>query len=135
MIRHRTDSPTTPWERDEWAWKCGIELGLTHSARLVLLRLAKHGVTSWPRQTTIAKWTGLSRRTVQRGLDELQERGVMGVSIRGNDHGRRGRDSNLYELRYRVIDLASMSWNRGRPVEAQRMQSRLSPPIASRRPS
>jgi DNA-binding MarR family transcriptional regulator len=64
----------------------------------VALVLAVHYVNgrheAWPSQTELAAVTGLSRRTVQRALDELEEHGML-----ERRHGRPARGfGNVYRL-------------------------------------
>ena len=59
---------------------------LTADAKLVYLGLRSYAwqkESCFPGQTALAKRLGLSRRTVQRGLAQLQEKGLLRVEHRG----------------------------------------------------
>lgn len=71
------------------------------SGNTVKVYLVIKSFTSWqdgrsfPEQTTIAEFTGLSLATVKRSIDELVERGHVVK--------KKGRNGNLYTLREKVI--------------------------------
>lgn len=94
---------------------------LTPDARLVFIYLRMHSDNntgrSFPSLNTLAKETGLSKRTVQRCLSELQEKGVVHVEHRSND---RGTQSNLYT----IYDNAKL-WNAKDVTEMQSIASDL----------
>ena len=94
---------------------------LTPDARLVFIYLRMHSDNntgrSFPSLNTLAKETGLSKRTVQRCLSELQEKGAVNVEHRSND---RGTQSNLYT----IYDNAKL-WNAKDVAEMQSIASDL----------
>lgn len=94
---------------------------LTPDARLVFIYLRMHSDNntgrSFPSLNTLAKETGLSKRTVQRCLSELQEKGAVNVEHRSND---RGTQSNLYT----IYDNAKL-WNAKDIAEMQSIASDL----------
>lgn len=80
-----------------WAWR---QEGLTGGAKLVLLALAE-GASSetgecWHSQGYLARMTGFSRSTVNRHVQDLQEKHLVEVSERQRQDG--SRTSNLYRL-------------------------------------
>ncbi|MCP3971672.1 MAG: helix-turn-helix domain-containing protein [Rhodobacteraceae bacterium] len=61
----------------DWAWSCR---GLTPALRCILLALAEHADEEgrcWPSLTRLAALTEVDRRTVTRGLAELEVRGLV----------------------------------------------------------
>ena len=94
---------------------------LTPDARMVFIYLRMHSDNStgrsFPSLNTLAKETGLSKRTVQRCLSELQEKGAVSVEHRSND---RGTQSNLYT----IYDTAKL-WNAKDVTEMQSIASEL----------
>jgi len=61
----------------DWAWSCR---GLTLALRCILLALAEHADEEgrcWPSLTRLAALTEADRRTVTRGLAELEARGLL----------------------------------------------------------
>ena len=61
----------------DWAWSCR---GLTLALRCILLALAEHADEEgrcWPSLTRLAALTEADRRTVTRGLAELEARGLV----------------------------------------------------------
>lgn len=94
---------------------------LTPDARMVFIYLRMHSDNStgrsFPSLNTLAKETGLSKRTVQRCLSELQEKGAVSVEHRSND---RGTQSNLYT----IYDHAKL-WNAKDVTEMQSIASDL----------
>ena len=94
---------------------------LTPDAKLVFIYLGMHSDNStgrsFPSLNTLAKETGLSKRTVQRCLSELQEKGAVSVEHRSND---RGTQSNLYT----IYDTAKL-WNAKDVTEMQSIASEL----------
>lgn len=94
---------------------------LTPDARMVFIYLRMHSDNStgrsFPSLNTLAKETGLSKRTVQRCLSELQEKGAVSVEHRSND---RGTQSNLYT----IYDTAKL-WNAKDIAEMQSIASDL----------
>ena len=94
---------------------------LTPDARLVFIYLRMHSDNntgrSFPSLNTLAKETGLSKRTVQRCLSELQEKGAVNVEHRSND---RGTQSNLYT----IYDNAKL-WDAKDVTEMQSIASEL----------
>ena len=61
----------------DWAWRCR---GLTLAMRCILLALAEHADEEgrcWPSLTRLAALTEADRRTVTRGLAELEARGFL----------------------------------------------------------
>jgi DNA-binding transcriptional ArsR family regulator len=61
----------------DWAWSCR---GLTLAMRCILLALAEHADEEgrcWPSLTRLAALTEADRRTVTRGLAELEARGLL----------------------------------------------------------
>lgn len=94
---------------------------LTPDERLVYIYLKMHSDNntgrSFPSLNTLARETGLSKRTVQRCLSELQDKGVVGIEHRRND---RGTQSNLYT----VYDTAKI-WNANNVAEMQSIASEL----------
>ena len=71
-----------------WAWT--VE-GLAPSTRLVLLLLAdfaNDNANAWPTVATVARLTGLSRRTVFRALEELAGARLIVELGRGGKSGR-----------------------------------------------
>jgi hypothetical protein len=64
-------------EARDWAWRCR---GLTPALRCIVLALAEHADEEgrcWPSLTRLAELTEVDRRTVTRGLAELEDRGLM----------------------------------------------------------
>ena len=64
-------------EARDWAWRCR---GLTPALRCIVLALAEHADEEgrcWPSLTRLAELTEVDRRTVTRGLTELEDRGLM----------------------------------------------------------
>lgn len=49
---------------------------------------------AWPSRGTLAKWSGLDRRTVKRTLDKLESRGIISLKPRHDESGRQL--SNIY---------------------------------------
>lgn len=94
---------------------------LTPDARMVFIYLRMHSDNStgrsFPSLNTLAKETGLSKRTVQRCLSELQEKGAVSVEHRSND---RGTQSNLYT----IYDNAKL-WNAKDVTEMQLIASEM----------
>ena len=75
----------------DWAWGCR---GLTPASRCILLALAEHADEEgrcWPSLSRLAELTEVDRRTVTRGLAELEARGLI-----GRERGRGAR--TLYRL-------------------------------------
>ena len=61
----------------DWAWGCR---GLTPASRCILLALAEHADEEgrcWPSLSRLAELTDVDRRTVTRGLAELEARGLV----------------------------------------------------------
>jgi hypothetical protein len=61
----------------DWAWSC---CGLTPALRCILLALAEHADEEgrcWPSLTRLAALTEVDRRTVTRGLAELEARALL----------------------------------------------------------
>lgn len=80
-----------------------LQAELSTTQKMVLLALAKHADSKghcWPSQQTLMRLSSLSRRAVQKALDDLDEMGVIEVRRRCDDSGRR--TSNLY-----VIDFSN----------------------------
>lgn len=74
--------------------------GLPHRAVAVYMYLrnrANKDKSCFPAVGTIAKDLSLSKRTVYRALDDLEQKGYVKRSARWRERG--GRSSNLYELR------------------------------------
>lgn len=64
-------------EARDWAWN---RRGLTPALRCILLALAEHADEEgrcWPSLTRLAELTEVDRRTVTRGLAELEDRGLI----------------------------------------------------------
>lgn len=61
-----------------------------------LLGRANKAGQCWPSLTTIERETGISKRTIQRALDRLEERGVVRRTARRSEAG--DRDSTLYTV-------------------------------------
>lgn len=62
-------------------WRLGPALDAAE--KLLVLALLDYGPRAFPAQQTLAVKTGLSRRTVQRCLDSLREKGVVTTSSTG----------------------------------------------------
>jgi DNA-binding transcriptional regulator YhcF (GntR family) len=94
---------------------------LTPDAKIVFIYLRMHSDNStgrsFPSLNTLAKETGLSKRTVQRCLLELQDKGAVSIEHRSND---RGTQSNLYT----IYDTAKL-WNAKDVTEMQSIASGL----------
>ena len=94
---------------------------LTSDARMIFIYLRMHSDNttgrSFPSLNTLAKETGLSKRTVQRCLLELQEKGAVSIEHRCND---RGTQSNLYT----IYDTAKL-WNAKDVTEMQSIASEM----------
>ena len=78
-------------EARDWAWRCR---GLTPALRCIVLALAEHADEEgrcWPSLTRLAELTEVDRRTVTRGLAELEDRGL---TVRE----RHGQQSTTYTL-------------------------------------
>ena len=94
---------------------------LTSDARIVFIYLKMHSDNntgrSFPSLNTLAKETGLSKRTVQRCLSELREKGAISIEHRSND---KGTQSNLYTIH----DTARL-WNAEDVAEMQSIASEL----------
>lgn len=83
--------------------------GLKGDEKLVLLAIADHadphGRNAWPKIDTLAAYSSLSRRTVQRLLPKLAERGY--ISIKRNTGGtitdRGNRRPNLYVIHFAAL--------------------------------
>lgn len=81
-----------------WAWDLEIE-GMTSTLKIVLLRLADHADEdgfSFPRQSTIATKSYLSRQTVNKSLRQLEDMGLIKMDQRKHPTG--AFRSSLYEL-------------------------------------
>jgi DNA-binding transcriptional ArsR family regulator len=79
-----------------WAWK---QTTGDHGTKLVLLKLtdnANDAGECWPSQRRLAAECEMSRATVQRKLDKLEELGLVEVSLRKRDNG--SQTSNLYRI-------------------------------------
>lgn len=92
---------------------------LKPNERLIFIYLKMHSDSktgqSFPSLNTLSKETGLSKRTVQRGLDELQEKGIIRVAHRKSE---KGTQSNLYT----IYDTAKI-WNAKDVSEMQSIAS------------
>ena len=88
---------------------------LTPDERMVYIYLKMHSDNdtgkSFPSLNTLAKETGLSKRTVQRCLQELQSKGTVRVEHRSSE---KGTQSNLYT----IYDTAEI-WNANDITEMQ----------------
>ncbi len=115
------------------------------NALLVLLAIADSadhdGTNAWPSQGTLATKTRLSRRTVQRKIDDLVTLGELAV-VPGPSHIRWDRRPNGYEIRLpgmtdcrpvgstgrqSVVDGASTATSRGVTGDAQPVLTRPEP--------
>lgn len=86
----------------------GAYAGLSAAAANVLLILAAHTHKDWrcyPAVITIAKETGRNVRTVQRGLRELQRRGLIRQTEAGGGRGR----ATVYQLATNPGEIATLS--------------------------
>ena len=99
----------------DWAWSCR---GLTLALRCILLALAEHADEQgrcWPSLRRLAALTEADRRTVTRGLAELEARGLLARE-------RRPGKGTTYTLAI------------GRPSTAVPLRSHLIPRIETRYP-
>ena len=79
------------------------DLDATPTQKLILVGIANHDGDggAWPSINTLARYAGITTRSVQRALAELEAKGLIvrhlnqGGTSRTKDHGR----PNLYELR------------------------------------
>ncbi|KGA18212.1 hypothetical protein GM51_8885 [freshwater metagenome] len=99
-----------------WAWKVR---GITPTQKLVLLSIVSYYNTakrvSFPSQSTIAADTGLSRRTVQRASQDLEELGLIHKQKLKTDTGQH------WWTRYRLPHLdpeSLLQWD-GTPRESE----------------
>ena len=78
----------------DWVWT--HEFGST-TAKLVMMALAKHADEkgkSWPKVQTLAKFCGISSRTVQRQIKEFERAGLLTIQKEYRDDG--GQTTNRY---------------------------------------
>jgi hypothetical protein len=75
------DFPKRPWFRcpgqliEDFTWS--RLRGLERAVLLVVISFASRNGVAWPAVSTIAKYAGVTRRSVQRGLKRLVRRGVL----------------------------------------------------------
>ena len=79
----------------EWAWRQNLK-PIPKSVLVVLSDHADGAGVCWPRIATIAEKVGVSRRTVQRSIQHLAQRGLISVKQRYRNDG--SHSSNLYRL-------------------------------------
>jgi hypothetical protein len=94
---------------------------IRHPAKAVLKELAwfadDDGKNTWPAVTTVAERTGLSRRTVQKLLRELEQTGAIdavGSRLGGRGRGGRGR-ATQYRINLGWLEENAKTANKGRP--------------------
>ena len=78
----------------DWVWT--HEFG-SPTAKLVMMALAKHADEngkSWPKVQTLAKFCGISSRTVQRQIKEFERAGLLTIQKEYRDDG--GQTTNRY---------------------------------------
>ncbi|KAB2809289.1 helix-turn-helix domain-containing protein [Pimelobacter simplex] len=87
------------------------------TTRNVLIGIANHHSDrgAWPSLATLRKYAGgVTERTVQRSLRELEALGELSVEIQGGGDGRRtrgGRETNRYFVLLRCPDWCDRSMN------------------------
>ncbi len=90
--------------------------------RLVLLSIAnhanEHGARSWPSQATIAREAKVSKRTVQRAIQQLENDGDLIVHERG---GGTARTQERYRTNgYTIVGVFSPGATQARPLNRSR---------------
>lgn len=85
--------------QSQFTWQAAIRKSdLSSNSKLVLLMLSLYmnhiTTTAWPSNTTLASDTGLSKRAVQRALEEARDKGFI-VKEQRFEQGK-GQTSNLY---------------------------------------
>lgn len=93
--------------------------------KLVLIGIANHDGDggSWPKIDTLARYAGVSRRNVQKAIEQLTDDGWLTVQVQagGTRNTRADQRSNLYEVDYeRLRDGVSLPTPRGVSLATQR---------------
>ena len=93
--------------------------------KLVLIGIANHDGDggSWPKIDTLARYAGVSRRNVQKAIEQLAADGWLTVQVQagGTRNTRADQRSNLYEVDYeRLRDGVSLPTPRGVSLATQR---------------
>ena len=112
-------------EARDWAWS---RRGLTPALRCILLALAEHADEEgrcWPSLTRLAELTEVDRRTVTRGLAELEDRSLI---VRERNRQR----STTYTLAIGQSDGDARAPGRGvRPLPMRPAQGRQTPRVGA----
>ena len=128
----------------QFTWQAAIRKSVMSSnCKLVLLMLSLYmnhiTTTAWPSNTTLALDTGLSKRAVQRALQEARDRGFLVKEERFSDN--HGQTSNLYTATTPVMLVdaerhpMAPSETNPRDCESPPLRQSVTPPVSESHPN